>query len=73
MKHTVAAARKTNKKTTRTAADGTKTVEELTFAPEPEPTVTKSRTDENGITTTVTGTKKKPRTFTYRVKFSTLR
>lgn len=68
-----AAARKPiKKKTTRTAADGTKTVEELTFAPEPEPTVTKSRTDENGITTTVTGTKKKPRTFTYKVKFSTL-
>lgn len=60
------------KKTTRTAADGTKTVEELTFPPEPEPTVTKSRTDENGITTTVTGKQKKPRTFTYRVKFATL-
>lgn len=60
------------KKTTRTAADGTKTVEELTFAPEPETTVTKSRTDENGITTTITGTQKKKRTFTYSVKFATL-
>lgn len=65
------------KRTTHTAADGTKTVEELTFAPEPDTstqTITKSRTDENGITTTVTGTRKKDgkRIFTYRVKFATL-
>lgn len=61
------------KKTTRTAADGTKTVEELTFAPETEPTVTKSRTDENGITTTVSGTpRKKEKAFTFGIRFSTL-
>lgn len=61
------------KKTTKTAPDGTKTVEELTFAPEPEPTVTKTRTDENGIITTVTGTpRKKEKAFSFRIKFSTL-
>jgi len=60
------------KRTTKTAPDGTKTVEELTFAPEPETTVTKSRTDENGITTTVTGTPQKKKTYSYRVRFSTL-
>ena len=61
------------KKKTVTNPDGTKTVEELTFAQDPNPDlITKSRTDENGITTTITGTKKKPKTFTYRVKFSTL-
>lgn len=61
------------KKTTRTAADGTKTVEELTFAPEPEQTVTKSRTDENGITTTVSGTpRKKEKAFTFDIRFSSL-
>lgn len=62
----------TKKKTTKTAPDGTKTVEELTFAPEPETTVTKTRTDENGVTTTVTGTPQKKNTYTYRVRFSTL-
>lgn len=60
------------KKTTKTAPDGTKTVEELTFAPEPETTVTKTRTDENGVTTTVTGTPQKKKTYSYRVRFSTL-
>lgn len=60
------------KKTTTTAADGTKTVEELTFAPEIETTVTKTRTDENGITTTVTGTKPKAKTYSYKARFSTL-
>lgn len=60
------------KKTTKTAPDGTKTVEELTFAPETETTVTKTRTDENGVTTTVTGTPQKKKTYSYRVRFSTL-
>lgn len=60
------------KKTTKTAPDGTKTVEELTFAPEPETTVTKTRTDKNGVTTTVTGTPQKKKTYSYRVRFSTL-
>ena len=60
------------KRTTHTASDGTKTTVELTFAPDPEPTITKSKTDENGITTTVTTTKKRPRIFTWELKFSSL-
>lgn len=61
------------KKTTKTAPDGTKTVEELTFAPEPATTVTKTRTDENGVTTTVIGTpRKKEKAFTFGIRFSTL-
>lgn len=60
------------KKTTTTAADGTKTVEELTFAPEQETTVSKSRTDENGITTTVTSPRAQKKTFSISPKFSTI-
>ena len=59
-------------KTTKTAADGTKTVEEQTFAPEPVDTVTKSRTDENGVTTTVTGARKQPRNITFKIRYSSL-
>lgn len=60
------------KKTTSTAADGTKTVEELTFAPEQEPTVSKSRTDENGITTTITSPRARKKTYSFAPKFSTI-
>lgn len=60
------------KKTTSTAADGTKTVEELTFAPEQETTVSKSRTDENGITTTVTSPRARKKTYSFTPKFSTI-
>lgn len=61
------------KRTTKTAPDGTKMIEELTFAPEAETTVTKSRTDENGITVSVTGTpRKKEKTFTFGIRFSSL-
>lgn len=59
------------RKTTRTDPDGTTTVEELTYAPEPIATVTQSRT-ENGITTTVTGPQRKKKTFTFSPRFSTL-
>lgn len=60
------------KKTTSTAADGTKTVEELTFAPEPEATVSKSRTDENGVTVTVTTPRARKKTYSFAPKFSTI-
>ena len=60
-------------KKTTTAPDGTKTVIEQTFIPDAEAAITKSRTDENGITTAVTSTmRKKEKAFTFRIKFSTL-
>lgn len=61
------------KTTTTTAADGTKTTETLTFQPEPEPvTVTKERTDENGVTTTVTRANPRPRIFKWDIRFDSL-
>ena len=60
------------KKITTTAPDGTKKVEELTFQPEQETIVSRSRTNENGITTTITGPRKKERNFTFSIKFSAL-
>ena len=61
------------KTTTTTAADGTKTTETLHYQPDPDPvTVTKERTDENGITTTVTRTNPRPRIFRWESRFDTL-
>lgn len=61
------------KKTTKTAPDGSKEVEELTFAPEqPEKVITKERTNDEGITTKVQYTDPKPRIFSYSVRFDTL-
>lgn len=61
------------KTTTTTAADGTKTTETLTFQPDPDPvTVTKERTDENGVTTTVTRANPRPRIFKWDSRFDSL-
>lgn len=61
------------KKTIKTTADGTKVIEELTYAPEQETTITKRRIDENGIETIVTGKPhNKERVFTFAIRFSTL-
>lgn len=58
---------------TTTTADGTKTTETVTYQPEPEPvTVTRERTDENGITTTVTRANPRPRIFRWESRFDTL-
>ena len=61
------------KTTTTTAADGTKKTETVTYQPDPEPvTVTKERTDENGVTTTVTRTNPRPRIFRWDMRFDSL-
>ena len=61
------------KKTIKTTADGTKIVEELTYAPETETTITKRRTDENGVETIITGRpREKERTFTFSIRFNSL-
>lgn len=61
------------KKTTRTEADGTKIVEELTYAPEPEPMIEKKWTDAKGITNVVTGPlKSRKDTYSFTVRFSTI-
>lgn len=61
------------KRTTTTNADGSKTTVEETFAPEPEEkTITRAKTDENGITTTVTYNNPKPRIFKYEAAFASL-
>lgn len=61
------------KKVTKTAPDGSKTVEELTYPPETETTVTKRRIDENGVETIITGRpREKERIFTFRIRFSAL-
>jgi len=52
--------------------DGIKHTRELHYKPEPGQTITKSKTDENGITTTISATKRRPRTFTYDTRFTHL-
>jgi len=61
------------KRITKTDPDGGKIVEEMNYAPETETTITKSWTDENGITKTVTGRpREKERIFTFKIRFSAL-
>jgi len=64
------------KTTTTTAADGKKTTTTLYYEPEIEPgqqIVTLSKTNDDGVTKTVTTAKpKRERTFEYSTKFSTL-
>ena len=58
---------------TTTDENGKKTSITETFAPEaPEKTITKARTDEDGITTTVTYVDPQPRIFRYEARFDTL-
>lgn len=64
--------RSTKKRTTKTAPDGTKTVTEVTYAPDPGATVSKSITKENGDVFTLTKPLPEEKTYTYKVKFSTL-
>ena len=59
--------------TTTTDANGIKTTVTETFEPEPpEKTITKAKTDDEGITTTVIYTDPKPRIFRYEIRFDTL-
>lgn len=61
-----------NKTITKTNADGTKEKTVITYQDDPEDTFTKSYTDDDGVTHTKTYHPRKPKTFTYKVKFSTL-
>lgn len=61
------------KKVTTTNPDGSKTTVEETFAPVPEEkTITRAKTDENGVTTTVTYNNPQPRIFKYEAAFASL-
>lgn len=61
------------KKVTTTNPDGSKTTVEETFAPAPEEkTITRAKTDENGVTTTVTYNNPQPRIFKYEAAFASL-
>lgn len=61
------------KKVTTTNPDGSKTTVEETFAPVPEEkTITRAKTDENGITTTVTYNNPQPRIFKWESSFASI-
>lgn len=64
--------RPAKKKTTKTAPDGTKTVTEVTYALDPGATISKSVTKENGDVLTLTKPVQEEKTYTYKVRFSTL-